>query len=226
MPTGDRSWWRLESPHSPYSSSGKYPPKQPSFPSLTEQKRCQPSFFSPGLLQPCTSGHLFEVDVAVWCRSQFLCFFFFFLFCSAHLGLLVFGTMMKRDGDKTWLPSIWRHCLCRGAFFAERFIRAAQKWLCETWRADFTELAEVYSSRDVWPTGAKLPPFVLSPLCISYLNERILLMRISLGLQSQSGLLYVFPHLPDAGGLPSVSLLPWPIYNVGCHIAVNWMVEL
>lgn len=37
---------------------------------------------------------------------SFCIFYFFFLFCSAHLGLLVFGTMIKRDGDKTWLPSI------------------------------------------------------------------------------------------------------------------------
>lgn len=34
--------------------------------------------FSTGLLQPCTSSNLFEVDVAVWCRSQFLYFLFFF----------------------------------------------------------------------------------------------------------------------------------------------------
>lgn len=119
MPMGDWGWWHQESFLSPYSSSGKYPPNSPvSIISLIDgaKKRCQPFFFSTGLLQPCTSSHLFEVDVAVWCRNQFLYFFIFFLLCSAHLGLLVFGTMMKRDRDKTWLPSIWRHCLCHGAF--------------------------------------------------------------------------------------------------------------
>lgn len=121
MPMGDWGWWRLESLPSPYSSSGKYPPKQPRLHHLTRwwsKNDVSLSFFSTRLLQPCTSNHLFQVDVAVWCRSQFLYVFTFPppTFCSAHLGLVVFGTMMKRDGDKTWLPSIWRHCLCHGAF--------------------------------------------------------------------------------------------------------------
>lgn len=106
-------------------------------------------------------------------------------FCStAQLGLVVFGTLMKGDGDKTWLFPIWRHCLCHWAF--KVFYQQSAKWLCEICCAGFTELAveEVYSSQDVWLRGVEFPPFVLCLLCISYLNERSLLMWILLGLQS------------------------------------------
>lgn len=58
------------------------------------------------------------------------------------------------------------------------------KWLCEICCAGFTELAEFYSSQDVLLRGVESPPFVLCLLCITYLNERLLLMWVSLGLQS------------------------------------------
>lgn len=137
--------------------------------------------FSAGLLQPHAAGDMFEVCAGVWCWSQF----FVGYFCSpAQLGLVVFGTLMKRDGDKTWLFPIWRHCLCHWAF--KVFYQQSAKWLCEICCAGFTELAveEVYSSQDVWLRGVEFPPFVLCLLCISYLNERRLLMWISLGLQT------------------------------------------
>lgn len=116
-------------------------------------------------------------------------------FCSpAQLGLVVFGTLMKRDGDKTWLFPIWRHCVCHWAF--KVFYQQSAKWLCEICCAGFTELAleEVYSSQDVWLRGVEFPPFVLCLLCISYLNERSPLMWISLGPQTWKGyfMLYVY----------------------------------
>lgn len=37
---------------------------------------------------------------------------------------------MKRDGDKTRVPSIWRHCLCRGPFFFQSILSARRKSGC------------------------------------------------------------------------------------------------
>lgn len=53
------------------------------------------------------------------------------------------------------------------------FISRVQKWL---WEICCAELAELYSSQDVWLRGVEFPAFVLCLLCISYLNERSLLM--------------------------------------------------
>lgn len=122
MPMGDWGWWRLESLPSPYSSSGKYPPKQPRLHHLTRwwsKNDVSLSFF---FFHRIASALYVKPFAWSGCgclmpESVFVCFYIPRPpFCSAHIGLVVFGTMIKRDGDKTWLPSIWRHCLCHGAF--------------------------------------------------------------------------------------------------------------
>lgn len=74
---------------------------------------------------------LFDAGVS-FCR-----FFFFFSPCStAHLDLVIFGTLMKRDGDKTWLFPVWRHCLCHWAsrvFYLHSAKNGCVKFCC----ADF-----------------------------------------------------------------------------------------
>lgn len=62
-------------------------------------------------------------------------------------GLVLFGTLMKGNGDKKWLMPNWRHCLCQWAF--EVFYQQCTKWLCEICFAGLTELAveELFFSR-------------------------------------------------------------------------------
>lgn len=76
---------------------------------------------------------------------------------TAQLGTVVFRTLMKRDEDRTCLFS--RHCLCHRVF--KTIYQRGTKWLSEIRGAGFRELAEVYSSHDVWLRGVEFPPFVL-----------------------------------------------------------------
>lgn len=105
-----------------------------SFESFIEQKCCQPFFNFFFFLQRIASAlqdRRFVWSGCGWLmpESVFVGFSFFFPCSTAHLDLVIFGTLMKRDGDKTWLLPVWRHCLCHWA--SRVFYLHSAKWLCE-----------------------------------------------------------------------------------------------